>query len=76
MTILTDECVQPFNIQESKAVFEEIFNGPTPVFVASLVPEFQSYSHVYWGINRLYLHRHWLYTVIMQQKPSMCNYSV
>ena len=28
-----------FNIQESKAVFEEIFNGPTPVFVASFVPK-------------------------------------
>ena len=26
-----------FNIHESKAVFEEIFNGPTPVFVASFV---------------------------------------
>ena len=28
-----------FNIQESKVVFEEIFNGATPVFVASFVPE-------------------------------------
>ena len=35
------------NIQESKADFEVIFNGPTPVFVASFVP---SYSHVYWDI--------------------------
>ena len=39
----------------SKAMFEEIFSGPTPVFVSSFVPElftclFQSYSHVYWGI--------------------------
>ena len=28
-----------FNIQDFKAVFEELFYGPTPVFVASLVPE-------------------------------------
>ena len=28
-----------FNIQESKAVFEVIFNGPTPVFVSSFVPK-------------------------------------
>ena len=27
------------NIKDSKAVFEEIFNGPTPVFVVCFVPE-------------------------------------
>ena len=32
-----------FNIQESKAVFEEIFNGPTPIFVASFVPKLFTY---------------------------------
>ena len=35
----TVEAVLKFNIQESKAVFEELFNGAIPIFVASLVPE-------------------------------------
>ena len=28
-----------FNIKDSKAVFEEVFNGPTPIFVICFVPE-------------------------------------
>ena len=31
-----------FNIQDSKAVFEEFFSGPSHTFIASLVPELSS----------------------------------
>ena len=37
MPLKTFYAILKFNIQESKAVFEEIFNGPTHVFVASFV---------------------------------------
>ena len=46
-------CHRSHSMLHSKAVFEEIFNGPTAVFVASLVPELFTRFWRILNMNRL-----------------------
>ena len=51
--------IQSVNVQDSKAVYEELFNGPTPFSTASLVPE--TFTYKISKVNRM---EHWLFSLL------------